>query len=109
MASTSATTTLPDCSNRRQVNAGIDNIDSGTTRVNVDLGYRFKRAAVQGSVAAYSAKFDDRQLSVATCAGILGCPSTFVNVGKVDTRGVEAIAAMVNPRIQQQKIGRAHV
>jgi iron complex outermembrane receptor protein len=40
----------------------------------------------------YSARFDDRQLSVATCAGIVGCPSTLVNVGKVDTKGVEAIA-----------------
>jgi outer membrane receptor for ferrienterochelin and colicin len=38
------------------------------------------------------ARFDDRQLSVATCAGIVGCPSTLVNVGKVDTKGVEAIA-----------------
>ncbi len=62
------------------------------TSVNLDLGYRFKRADVQGSLAIYNARFDDRQLSVATCAGIVGCPSTLVNVGKVDTRGVEAIA-----------------
>ncbi|MYN43975.1 TonB-dependent receptor [Pseudoduganella sp. FT93W] len=61
------------------------------TSVNLDLGYRFKRADVQGSLAVYSARFDDRQLSVATCAGIVGCPSTLVNVGKVDTKGVEAI------------------
>jgi iron complex outermembrane receptor protein len=72
-------------------NAGVASLKPETS-TNVDLGYRFKRASLQGSLAVYSAKFDDRQLSVATCAGIVGCPSTFVNVGKVDTKGVEAIA-----------------
>ena len=72
-------------------NAGVANLKPETS-TNIDLGYRFKRADVQGSLAVYSAKFDDRQLSVATCAGIVGCPSTFVNVGKVDTKGVEAVA-----------------
>jgi iron complex outermembrane receptor protein len=72
-------------------NAGIASLKPETS-VNVDLGYRFKRDSLQGSLAVYSARFDDRQLSVATCAGILGCPSTLVNVGKVDTKGVEAIA-----------------
>jgi len=71
--------------------AGVGNLKPETS-TNIDLGYRFKRDAVQGSLAVYGARFDDRQLSVATCAGIVGCPSTFVNVGKVDTRGVEAIA-----------------
>lgn len=72
-------------------NAGIANLKPETS-TNIDLGYRFKRAAFQGSLALYNARFDDRQLSVATCAGIVGCPSTFVNVGKVDTKGAEAIA-----------------
>lgn len=72
-------------------NAGVANLKPETS-TNVDLGYRFKRASLQGSVAVYSARFDDRQLSVATCAGIVGCPSTFVNVGKVDTKGAEAVA-----------------
>ncbi|MBV7537478.1 TonB-dependent receptor [Duganella sp. sic0402] len=72
-------------------NAGIASLKPETS-TNIDLGYRFKRASVQGSLAVYNARFDDRQLSVATCAGILGCPSTFVNVGKVDTKGAEAIA-----------------
>ena len=71
--------------------AGVTGLKPETS-TNIDLGYRFKRDALQGSLAVYSARFDDRQLSVATCAGIVGCPSTFVNVGKVDTRGVEAIA-----------------
>lgn len=58
---------------------------------NFDLGYRFKRDAVQGSVAVYSADFKDRQLGISTCAGIVGCAGTVVNVGKVETRGVEAL------------------
>jgi iron complex outermembrane receptor protein len=58
-----------------------------------DAGYRFKRDAVQGSVAVYYAKFDDRQLGIATCAGIVGCAGTIVNVGEVQTRGLEALAA----------------
>jgi iron complex outermembrane receptor protein len=53
---------------------------------------RFKRDAVQGSVAVYYAKFDDRQMGIATCAGIVGCAGTIVNVGKVETRGLEALA-----------------
>ena len=62
------------------------------TSTSLDLGYRFKRADVQGSLAVYHTKFDDRQLNVATCVGIAGCPSLFVNVGKVETNGLEALA-----------------
>jgi iron complex outermembrane receptor protein len=59
---------------------------------NFDLGYRFKRDQLQGSVAVYYADFKDRQLGISTCAGIVGCAGTVVNVGKVETRGVEALA-----------------
>ncbi|MCU6433249.1 TonB-dependent receptor [Undibacterium sp. Jales W-56] len=62
------------------------------TSTTLDLGYRFKHDSFVGSIAAYYAKFEDRLLSVATCAGIVGCPSTFVNVGKVETNGIEAAA-----------------
>ena len=62
------------------------------TSVTFDLGLRFKRDALQGSIAVYHADFDNRMLSVATCAGIVGCPSTLVNVGKVATSGLESIA-----------------
>lgn len=62
------------------------------TSVTVDLGMRYKYESLQASVALYHADFSDRLLSVATCAGIVGCPSTFVNVGKVATSGVEAVA-----------------
>lgn len=62
------------------------------TSTTVDLGLRFKRDSVQGSLAVYYADFKDRQLGIATCAGIVGCPSTIANVGKVKTTGLEALA-----------------
>ena len=71
--------------------AGTPNLKPETS-VTVDLGLRFKREALQGSIAVYHADFSNRMLNVATCAGILGCPSTLVNVGKVATSGVESIA-----------------
>lgn len=71
-------------------NIGTPNLKPETSTT-VDLGLRFKRDALQGSVAIYHADFKDRLMSVATCAGIVGCPSTFVNVGKVATSGLEAI------------------
>ena len=64
------------------------------TSTTVDLGLRFRGTQIQGSVALYHADFKDRLLSVATCAGIVGCPSTFVNVGKVRSTGIEAAAAV---------------
>ncbi|HEX7454833.1 MAG TPA: TonB-dependent receptor [Gallionella sp.] len=63
------------------------------TSVSLEAGYRFKGDAIQASVTAYSTDFKDRLLSVATCQGIVGCPSTFVNVGKVQSKGAEAALA----------------
>jgi iron complex outermembrane receptor protein len=60
------------------------------TSTTVDLGLRSRRGALQGSVALYAANFEDRQLNVATCTGIVGCPTTLTNVGKVASRGLEA-------------------
>jgi iron complex outermembrane receptor protein len=62
------------------------------TSTTLDLGYRFKRESLQGSLAVYYADFKDRQLGVANCVGILGCPTVVVNVGKVKTSGLEALA-----------------
>lgn len=57
----------------------------------LDLGYRRRGAQFSGSVALYHTDFDDRLLAVAVCSGIVGCPATFINVGRVTTRGVEAV------------------
>jgi iron complex outermembrane receptor protein len=62
------------------------------TSTSTDVGLRFSRAGVSGSVALYQAAFQDRLLSVATCAGVVGCPNTVVNVGRVSSRGMEAAA-----------------
>ncbi|WGG51582.1 TonB-dependent receptor [Rugamonas sp. DEMB1] len=59
----------------------------------LELGYRWRRAGLQGSVSLYRSDFRDRLLSVATCTGIAGCPGSFVNVGRVKGRGVEAAAS----------------
>jgi iron complex outermembrane receptor protein len=56
----------------------------------IDLGLRSRRGPVQASNSLYAADFKNRQLNVATCTGIVGCPTTLTNVGKVETKGVEA-------------------
>jgi len=68
------------------------------TSTSIDLGLRFRRGALSGSVAIYSADFRDRLLSVATCPGVVGCPNTVVNVGRVATRGLESAASVVLAR-----------
>ena len=63
------------------------------TSTNADIGLRFVRGKLSGSVALYTADFRDRLLSVAACAGVVGCPNTVVNVGRVSTRGMESAAS----------------
>jgi iron complex outermembrane receptor protein len=81
----------PFSQTQQAFDAGTPNLKPETS-TNADLGVRFRQGALQGSVALYHADFKDRLMSVAACAGIVGCPSTFVNVGKVRTQGMEAVA-----------------
>ncbi|MFZ6658948.1 TonB-dependent receptor [Undibacterium sp. TJN19] len=81
----------PFSQNQTSFNTSVTNIKPETSTT-LDVGYRFKRNDIQGSVAIYHADFNDRLLNVANCPGIVGCPSTFVNVGKVATNGLEAVA-----------------
>ena len=74
-------------------NLGSGNLKPETSTT-YDVGYRFNRESVTGSVAVYHADFKNRLLSVATCVGIVGCPNTLVNVGKVETNGVETAAVL---------------
>jgi iron complex outermembrane receptor protein len=69
--------------------AGLPNLKPETSK-SVEFGYRFKGDAVQASVAAYSTKFSDRLLQVTSTVGIVSVPGTFVNVGSVESKGVEA-------------------
>lgn len=72
--------------------AGLPNLKPETSN-NFEIGYRYKGDAVQASVAAYQTDFSDRLLSVAVTQGIISVPGTLVNVGKVQSRGVEAALA----------------
>ncbi len=80
----------PFSQSQTSFNLSVNNLKPETS-TSIDLGYRFKRPGFQGSLAVYHADFNDRLLNVANCAGIVGCPNTFVNVGKVQTNGLEAV------------------
>lgn len=72
--------------------AGLPNLKPETSN-NFEMGYRYKGDAMQASVAAYLADFSDRLLSIAVTQGIVSVPGTLANVGKVQSRGVEAAVA----------------
>ena len=52
-------------------------------------GLRSSHDQFEASVALYTTRFDNRLLSIAQCAGIVGCPSAFANVGSASSRGAE--------------------
>jgi iron complex outermembrane receptor protein len=83
----------PFSQNQAAFNLSVNNLKPETS-TSIDLGYRFKRSDFQGSVAFYHADFNDRLVNVANCPGIVGCPNTFVNVGKVQTQGLEAVGIL---------------
>lgn len=59
----------------------------------IEAGWRFNFAGgLQGSVAAYDVQFEDRLLTVALGAPILGLGNGIQNVGAVKSRGFEAAA-----------------
>lgn len=72
--------------------AGLATLKPETSET-YEIGYRYKGDALQGSVAAYLTNFHDRLLQVALAQGIVSVPGTFVNVGQVQSRGVEAALA----------------
>ena len=70
-------------------NAFRDSLEPETS-TNYELGWRLQGATLQTSLTAYHVDFEDRQLGIAQCVGILGCPSVIANVGSVTTDGLEA-------------------
>jgi len=75
--------------------AGFDAIKNTLepeTSETVEGGWRFKYGPLQGSVAAYLVKFNDRLLSVTLGSAIVGAPSALQNVGSVESKGVELAA-----------------
>lgn len=64
--------------------------ESSTT---VELGWRFRRDALEGVLSAYQVKFDDRLLAIPQGPGIVGNSPILANVGSVTSRGLEAALA----------------
>lgn len=58
----------------------------------IEAGWRFRTAQVQGVVAAYYVKFDDRLIGTSAGAGIVGNPTILANAGGVTSKGFEAAA-----------------
>ncbi|MBI1196458.1 MAG: TonB-dependent receptor [Phenylobacterium sp.] len=57
-----------------------------------EVGWRFRQGPVQGVVAAYYVKFDDRLIGTSAGAGIVGNPTILANAGGVTSKGFEAAA-----------------
>ncbi|MEO5626267.1 MAG: TonB-dependent receptor [Dokdonella sp.] len=53
-------------------------------------GFRHVDSEFEASAALYHVAFDNRLLVISQCAGIVGCPSAFANVGSVTSQGAEA-------------------
>jgi iron complex outermembrane recepter protein len=71
-----------------QFDAGRDKAKPETSRT-LEVGYRTGTDDYQVSATVYGVRFDDRQLIIVPCAGIVSCPNQFANVGSVTTRGAE--------------------
>jgi iron complex outermembrane receptor protein len=63
---------------------------------NYEAGMRFTTDESYGLVAVYYIDFENRLLNIQTGPGIVGNPSVLVDVGAVETKGIEA-AFMWNP------------
>lgn len=55
----------------------------------LELGWRYGDDRYQLSATAYGVHFDNRQLVIVPCPGVVSCPNQFANVGKVRTLGGE--------------------
>jgi len=64
-------------------------------------GFRHTDDFYQASLALYDVKFDNRLLVISQCAGIVGCPAAYANVGSVTSRGAElAINFKLDPELR---------
>lgn len=55
----------------------------------LELGWRYGDDRYQVSTTLYGVDFDDRQLVIVPCPGVVSCPNQFANVGKARTLGGE--------------------
>ncbi len=68
-----------------------DTLEPETSRT-YELGWRFRFGDLQGSAAIYDVEFENRLLSVALGAPILGLGNGIQNVGSVESQGYELAA-----------------
>jgi len=68
-----------------------DTLEPESSRT-LEAGVRWVGDTVEASAALYSVDFDDRLLGISRCAGIVGCPGAFANVGEVRSTGAELAA-----------------
>lgn len=78
----------PHSTSQAAFDAAVGTLEPETSRT-FEGGLRTNRGQFEASVAAYQVKFENRLLAIARCAGIVGCASSFANVGDVDSRGAE--------------------
>ena len=78
----------PHSTSQAAFDAAVGTLEPETSRT-FEGGLRTNRGLFEASVAAYQVKFENRLLAIARCAGIVGCASSFANVGDVDSRGAE--------------------
>lgn len=78
----------PHSTSQAAFDATVATLKPETSRT-LEAGLRTSREQFEASLALYRVNFENRLLAIARCAGIVGCPSSFVNVGDVESRGAE--------------------
>lgn len=78
----------PHSTSQAAFDAAVKTLEPETSKT-FEAGLRTSRDRIEASVAVYRVNFENRLLAIARCAGIVGCASSFANVGDVDSRGAE--------------------
>ncbi len=85
----SATGTSPFSATQAAFEEIKDTIEPETS-TSFELGWRFHGDSLEGVVTAYYVEFEDRLLAIQQGSAIIGAFNALANVGKVETKGMEA-------------------
>ena len=85
----SATGTSPFSASQAAFEQIKDSIEPETS-TSYELGWRFRGDSLEGVVTAYYVEFEDRLLAIQQGSAIIGAFNALANVGKVETKGLEA-------------------
>ncbi|MGO1001515.1 TonB-dependent receptor [Lysobacter sp. CA196] len=78
----------PHSTSQAAFNAAVASLEPESSKT-LEAGLRTSREQFEASLAVYRVDFENRLLAIARCAGIVGCASSFANVGDVESRGAE--------------------